>query len=123
VQTSQSRSKGIVRNWDRMDIAPEMDKLGERLDLARDQLARSVEGSWSHQYWTEAVAKLEEKWRRCVNPNSTEMPGVRAMDIDRGWIEEGEDLGWMLAWFNKVWYHWTGPKLGSPKELDKGESV
>lgn len=86
-----SKEIGYVKDW--RDCWDEIELLGQRLDAARQALARSREDTWAYGRWKTIVDVLTKKWRLMTAMHAA---GLRQVSTDEtpinyNWFESTDE--------------------------------
>ena len=101
----------VYKDW--RDSGHEIEVLGDRLDKARNALAKCKEGTWAHRYWNLTVERLFKKWRLSVTMKTVGLVQVGRSDkikIRSDWWEGSEEVGGPAFGFTVIddWIHGMG---------------
>lgn len=120
--------EGEFKDW--KDAWPEIESLGNRLDVAREMAKNCKPGTWAHTHWSIIADKLFNKWRLTVTlyQSGLRQRGVqRGFNIDYDWFEGSDEavgflpvpaflnLNFINDWFNQRDLTWSWEKAREEK--------
>ena len=105
MQMSLSRKKTnteyiplVSKDW--RDAGPEIERLGQRIDVVRDVVHRLTKSDqkWAVRYWREAETQLLHRWKiavdlqHCGARESSMVRNAMTSKIDYSWWEPAEEI-------------------------------
>jgi hypothetical protein len=100
---SRSRNKTeyialVAKDW--RDAGPEIERLGQRIDVIRDVITRlnKRKQKWAVRQWREAESQLLHRWKiavqlqNCGAKEFSPLTNTAAHNIDYGWWEPAEEI-------------------------------
>jgi creatinine amidohydrolase/Fe(II)-dependent formamide hydrolase-like protein len=88
----------VSKDW--RDAGPEIERLGQRIDVVRDVVQRLTESDqkWAVRYWLEAEAQLLHRWKiavdlqHCGARESSMVRNTTTSKIDYSWWEPAQEI-------------------------------
>jgi hypothetical protein len=80
-------------------LGEEAEVLGNRLDAARQALARSKKNSWAKKYWQQCVDRLMFQWRQLpiLHDGDAKVTIIPRWTVDYNFYEKAEGLGYGIT--------------------------
>lgn len=119
----------FTKDW--RDAGPEVERLGQRLDAARQAADYAKEDTWAKNFWTTQSAVLFRKWSQAVKLHQVGMrqegkvnPGI---DIQYDWWEPSDEVAMRFPLIDGI-TNWimdrtSNPNLDRAWEMAKEEKV
>lgn len=106
----------VAKDW--RDAGPEIQRLGERIDVVRRTIAQlnKRKQKWALRQWKETEALLVRRWKiavdlqHCGAKEFGPVANTATYNIDYDWFEKSEEVGG-IPFFDNITY-WCVEKFG-----------
>jgi hypothetical protein len=92
----KNKSNDTLSYKDWSEAGDDLERIGKRLDVAREILEKSIPGTWADDYWKQVHDRLQRSWQQTISLMDIglkQISPITANKIDRTWFENPTELG------------------------------